>query len=76
MQVSVDEAQARLPEPLRQLGPNQELIMLENGQLIARIVPTAQQQSGIELVGGMRATVLWMGPEFDEPVEAFQEHMK
>jgi len=53
-----------------------EVVIMENDQPAARLVPTqpipkkAQRQ-----LGTMKGTVLYMAPDFDAPLEDFKEYM-
>jgi antitoxin (DNA-binding transcriptional repressor) of toxin-antitoxin stability system len=73
--VSLKEAQDKLPELIHHLGPGDELVITENGQPVARLVPTSVEQSERKL-GTMHGTVLHMAPDFDAPLDEFREYMQ
>ncbi len=39
--VTIEEAQARMVDLVRRLGPGDEIVITENDQPVARLVPTA-----------------------------------
>lgn len=73
--ISLKEAQDKLSELIRQLNPGDELVITENDNPVARILPTAAAR-GERKLGTMRGTVLHMAPDFDAPLDAFGEYMQ
>lgn len=75
--VTLKEAQSGLAEIIHRLTPGDEVVIMENDQPVARLVPTqpipkkAQRQ-----LGTMKGTVLYMAPDFDAPLEDFKEYME
>ncbi len=77
MNVSIQEAQANLPELVRGLTPGTEVVIIENDQPVARIVPAEKpSQRPPRRPGTLRGTVLYMAPDFDAPLEDFREYME
>lgn len=75
--ISIQEAQARLPELVHGLAPGEDLVIVENDQPVARIVPMAgERQPAVRRLGTLRGTVLHMAPDFDAPLEEFREYMQ
>jgi len=75
--VSLQEAQAKLSELIHQLTPEEEVIITEDDQPVARLMPAAgQQQRPPRRPGTLRGTVLYMAPDFDAPLEDFKEYME
>jgi antitoxin (DNA-binding transcriptional repressor) of toxin-antitoxin stability system len=75
--VSVQEAQEKLPELVHGLAPGDEVVIVENEQPIARIVPALEQPRRLpRRPGTLRGTVLHMAPDFDAPLEDFKEYME
>jgi len=74
--VSIQEAQARLSELIHRLTPEEEVVITENDQPVARLVPTAGQQRPPRRLGTLRCTVLYMAPDFHAPLEDFKEYMQ
>ncbi len=75
--VSLQEAQANLSDLIHQLTPEEEVVITEGGQPVARLMPAAgQQQRPPRRPGTLRGTVLYMAPDFDAPLEDFKEYME
>jgi prevent-host-death family protein len=75
--VTIQEAQARLSELIRGLTPGDELLVTENDQPVARIVPVAKpSERNPRQPGTLRGTVLYMAPDFDAPLDDFKEYME
>ena len=75
--VSIQEAQANLPDLVHGLAPGDEVVIVENDRPVARIVPAvAQPQRPPRRLGTLRGTVLCMAPDFDAPLEEFNEYME
>ena len=71
--VSIDEAQVKLREIIAQLGPDDEVVIVENQQPVAKLVGgrVARQQPGPGLCRGMMTIV----SDDDEHLEDFREYM-
>lgn len=75
--VSIQEAQAKLAELIHRLTPEEEVVITENDQPVARLVTTAiREQRPPRRPGTLRGTVLYMAPDFDAPLEDFREYME
>jgi antitoxin (DNA-binding transcriptional repressor) of toxin-antitoxin stability system len=72
--ISIQQAQAQLPVLIHGLGPGQEVVITENNQPVARLVPLACSQRARQL-GTLRGTVLHIAKDFDAPLEEFKEYM-
>jgi prevent-host-death family protein len=72
--VSIDTAQANLPDLIRQLVPGEEVIVTEDGKPVARILPATAPPLERKL-GALQGTVLFMAQDFDAPLEDFREYM-
>jgi antitoxin (DNA-binding transcriptional repressor) of toxin-antitoxin stability system len=74
--LSIQEAQAKLPDLVHGLTFGEEVVIIENDQPVARIVPAAgQPQRSPRRPGTLRGTVLYMAPDFDAPLEEFKEYV-
>jgi antitoxin (DNA-binding transcriptional repressor) of toxin-antitoxin stability system len=69
----LQQAQAQLPDLIHGLAPGDEVVITENDQPVARIVPPVAAQAGRKL-GTLHGTVLYMAPDFDAPFDAFKEY--
>jgi prevent-host-death family protein len=74
--ISVQEAQATLPELIHRLTRGEEVVITENDRPVARLVSTASQPRPIPKLGTQRGSVLYMAPDFDAPLDDFKEYME
>jgi antitoxin (DNA-binding transcriptional repressor) of toxin-antitoxin stability system len=74
--VTIQEAQASLPDLIHRLTPGEEVVITENDQPVARLVVTRRQELPLKprQFGTLRGTVLSM-EHFDDPLEDFAEYM-
>ena len=72
--ISIQEAQAKLPELIHQLDPGGEVVITENDQPVARLVAAAG--AGGRKLGTLRGTVKSMAPDFDAPLDDLKEYMQ
>ncbi len=72
--VSLTEAQSKLPELVHQLTPGQEVMITENNQPIARLLP-AHSTKPHRTFGTLHGTVVHMASDFDAPLDDFGEYM-
>jgi antitoxin (DNA-binding transcriptional repressor) of toxin-antitoxin stability system len=74
--LSIQEAQAQLPDLVHGLTFGDEVVILDNDQPVARIVPAVGQPPRLpRRPGTLRGTVLYMALDFDAPLEDFKEYM-
>jgi prevent-host-death family protein len=77
MTVTVGDAQTRLSELIHQLSSGEEIIITENEQPVARLLPAPKQADGKpRQLGTMRGSVLYMASDFDAPLDDFKEYME
>ncbi len=72
--ISIEEAQAKLPELIHALPPGEEVIITEDDLAVARLVsaiPAAARK-----LGTLRGTVTHIAPDFDAPLDDFAGYMK
>ena len=74
--VTIEEAQARLPELVHRLTPDEEVVITENDQPVARLVRSAPQPPAKRRLGTMKGSVLYLASDFDAPLEDFREYME
>lgn len=75
--ISLQDAQAGLADLIHRLSPGDEVVITENNQPVARLIPSeipASQKP--RQFGTLRGTVLYMAPDFDAPLEEFREYME
>lgn len=75
--ITLQEAQATLPDLIHRLAPGEEVVITENDHPVARLVPAAPTAEArkVPRLGTLRGTVLSM-ERFDEPLEDFKEYME
>ncbi len=71
--VSLTEAQAKLPEIIGNLDPGEEVVITQDQRPVARLLPVPSQAP--RKLGTMRGTVTYMAPDFDAPLDDFSEYM-
>lgn len=73
--IPIHEAQSRLAELIRGLGPGDEVILTEGERPVARLM-AADRPGAPSPPGFLRGSVREMAPDFDEPFEDFREYME
>jgi antitoxin (DNA-binding transcriptional repressor) of toxin-antitoxin stability system len=74
--VTLQEAQSRLSDLIHNLAPGEEVVITENDQPLARLTLAAPRERKPRQLGTLKGTVLYMAPDFDEPLEDFKEYME
>ncbi|MBI1900310.1 MAG: type II toxin-antitoxin system prevent-host-death family antitoxin [Planctomycetia bacterium] len=69
--LSLEDAQASLPDLVHRLRPGDEVVITENDRPVARIVPA--QPGGTRALGTLHGTVLYVANDFDAPLEDFKD---
>ena len=72
--ISTEEAQAKLPELIDNLKPDEEIIITKNNQPVARLIASRQQTP--RKLGTLRGSVKYIAPDFDAPLDDFKEYME
>jgi antitoxin (DNA-binding transcriptional repressor) of toxin-antitoxin stability system len=74
--ITVEEAQATLKKLIDQLAPGEELVITENQQPVAKLVGQRQRRPSRPAPGLGKGSILYMAPDFDQPLEEFKEYME
>jgi antitoxin (DNA-binding transcriptional repressor) of toxin-antitoxin stability system len=74
MTVTIEEAQARLPELIDRLAPGEELVITRNDQAIAALVGKAPSPRRPRQPGSAKGKLLILA-EDDEHLKDFKEYM-
>jgi len=75
--ISIEEAQAKLPDLIHHLHAGDEVVITENNQPVARLVSTAAEpRQEPRQPGTLRGSVVYMAPDFDAPLEEFRDYME
>ena len=73
--VTIEQAQAALPEIIQRLQPGEEIIITDEGQPLAH-VKKAERTSWPCKAGSAKDKILWIAPDFDAPLDEFREYME
>ena len=73
--VTVDVAQADLRGLIAQLKPSDQVLIVDNGQPIARLMRTSAPNWSCR-AGSAKDKPIWVAPDFDAPLEDFREYME
>lgn len=73
--ISIQEAQSRLPDLIHSLLPGDELVITENDQPVATLSRSEPRTQWPCQAGSARGKIR-MAPDFDAPLEEFQEYME
>jgi prevent-host-death family protein len=70
--VTLEEAQARLGELIAGLQPGEEIVITSAARPVARLV--GEPQSAPPRLGTLKGTVLHVAPDFDAPLDVFEDY--
>jgi len=75
--VTMEEAQANLPELIQKLAVGEEVVITENDQPVARLLASAPVLTlkKTRKLGTLQGTVLFMASDFDAPLDDLKEYM-
>jgi prevent-host-death family protein len=74
--ISIEEAQAKLPDLIHRLHSGDEVVITENNQPVARLVHAAAESQQPRQPGALRGSVVYMAPDFDAPLKDFRDYME
>ncbi|HVC96706.1 MAG TPA: DUF2281 domain-containing protein [Pirellulales bacterium] len=74
--VSLEDAQAQLPELIEKLLPGDDVVILRGGEPVARLVSDAPAPRKPRLPGSARDKIVFMAEDFDAPLDDFREYME
>ena len=73
--ITMEEAQAHLKELIHQLSPGEDVIITENQQPVAKLV--SQKPKLVRPEPGLgKGSILYMAPDFGEPLEDMKAYME
>ena len=72
--VTIEEAQAKLPEIIDSLPAGEEVVIVRDGAEVAKLARTGAKQWPCK-AGSYRKAEFWIAPDFDAPLEDFKEYM-
>ena len=71
--VTIEEAQAKLPELIEHLQPGEQITITDHGLPLAQ-VKKAERTTWPCQAGTAKDRILWIAPDFDAPLEDFKEY--
>ena len=71
--VEVGHAQSRLPELIRRAARGEDVILTEEGEPVARIIPITRARGSREF--GSAKGLIYMAEDFDAPLEDSGDYM-
>lgn len=76
--ITLEQAQADLKEIVHKLIPGEEIVITEGDKPIARLVsePSQSTQKQPRRPGLLKGQVLYMAPDFNEPLDDLKEYME
>jgi antitoxin (DNA-binding transcriptional repressor) of toxin-antitoxin stability system len=73
--VTIEEAQAKLPQLIESLTPGEEVVITRDGQPWAQVKKTERTSWPCQ-AGSYRKAEFWMAPDFDAPLDDFKEYVE
>jgi antitoxin (DNA-binding transcriptional repressor) of toxin-antitoxin stability system len=73
--VTLEDAQQRLPELIATTAPGEEVAITSGDRVVARLVTVEEEEKPRPKFGSAAGSILYMAPDFDEPLEDFKEYM-
>lgn len=72
--VDVQEANGHLVELIKKALSGEEVVLSEGDQPLARLVPLKARKP-LRQPGSAKGKILYISPDFDEPLEDFKDYM-
>jgi antitoxin (DNA-binding transcriptional repressor) of toxin-antitoxin stability system len=74
--VTLEEAQAHLPELIEQLQPGQDITITRNHVAVARLTSDKHTDAWPCKAGSYKKSQYWMSADFDSPLDDFKDYME
>jgi antitoxin (DNA-binding transcriptional repressor) of toxin-antitoxin stability system len=74
--VTLEEAQRRLPELIATTIPGDEILILQDDRVVARLVTEPRRDATPRRPGSAKGSILYMAEDFDAPLDEFREYME
>ena len=75
MTVTLQQAQAQLPQLLKRMVPGEELFIEQDNQRVARLIVEVALSPAARVAGQGQGQMVFMADDFDAPLDDFQEYM-
>jgi prevent-host-death family protein len=69
--VNIHEAKTQFSKLVRRAEAGEEIVVRRGGEPVAQLGPL--KRAGVRGFGSMKGEI-WIGPDFDEPLEEFAEY--
>jgi antitoxin (DNA-binding transcriptional repressor) of toxin-antitoxin stability system len=73
--ITMEAAQSHLGDIIDKLTPGEEVVITLDNRPVARLVGTQQRTSWPCKAGSAKDTIHWIAPDFDAPLDEFEEYM-
>ncbi len=73
--VTIEEAQAQLARLIENLLPGEVITITGDDKPLARLTGAEDRPRRAPRLGIMKGTVLYIAPDFDDPLDNFAEYM-
>lgn len=74
--VTIEEAQAQLPQLIDRLRGEGEIVITQNQKPVARLIAEPKAERPLRQLGTMKGSVRYLDPDFDATPEDFKEYME
>ena len=72
----IEQVQDRLKELVHQLTPGDEILITENDRAVARLVYEGSPEASRPKPGLGKGSIIYISPDFDEPLDEMKEYMQ
>ncbi len=73
--VNIHEAKTNFSKLVRRAEAGEEIVVRRGSEPVAQLGPLKKKRGGVTGRGSMKGEI-WIGPDFDEPLEEFAEYEK
>lgn len=73
--VNIHEAKTQFSKLVRRAEAGEEIVVRRGREPVAQLGPLKRTRGGVTGRGSMKDEI-WIGPDFDEPLEEFAEYEK
>lgn len=74
--ITVEEAQLRLKDLIEQLGPGEEIVITQDQRRVAKLVGDRPRPASRPAPGLGKESIIYIAPDFDSPLDEFQDYME
>ena len=74
--ITLKEAQATLKALIDNLAPGEEIVITDDSKPVAKLVGGRTDRPARPAPGLGKGSIVFMAPDFDEPMEEFKEYMQ